>query len=123
MRPIQSLSLIVSVAACLMVPAAGMAISDDIEDQNSIVEWYTGGDRFYLYDDSDTELVNFSEARDVRICTATRRHDITLQVNHDGSKSIVRSGNCLTVDAKKITVSPAEQLPPYVELMGTVESR
>jgi hypothetical protein len=67
--------------------------------------------------------VSFSEPRDVKVCADTRRNDIPIAVKHDGERSVIRSGNCLTVDAKKVTVSPAEELPTYVELTGTVTTR
>jgi len=122
MRLTNPLTLI-AFTICTAIPATGFAIGDQVADRESLVEWYTRGDRFYLHDDGETELVSFSESRDVKVCAATRRNDIPIAVTHDGERSVVRSGNCLTVDAKKVTVSPAEELPTYVELTGTVTTR
>jgi hypothetical protein len=122
MRLTNCLTLI-AFAICTAIPATSFAIGDEVMDRDSLVEWYTRGDRFYLYGEDETELVSFSEPRDVKVCAATRRNDIPIAVMHDGERSIVHSGNCLTVDAKKVTVSPAEELPTYVELTGTVTTR
>lgn len=112
----------IAAAACIGLPAAAFAIGDNVADRESLVEWYARGDRFFLYEQEESELVSFSEARDVRVCAATRHFDIPIRVRHDGETSVVNSGNCITVDAKRVTVSPAEELPEYVELTGTVET-
>ena len=112
----------ITAAACLGLPATALAIGDEVADRESLVAWYSRGDRFYLYEQEESELVSFSEARDIRVCAATRHFDIPIRVRHDGETSVVNSGNCLTVDAKRVSVSPAEELPEYVELTGTVET-
>lgn len=122
MRLTNPLTLI-AFAVCTAIPATGFAVGDQVADRESLVEWYTRGDRFYLYGENEAELVSFSEPRDVRVCADTRRNDIPIAVTHDGTRSVVHSGNCLTVDAKNVKVSPAEELPTYVELTGTVTTR
>lgn len=118
-----NLLTLMGIAVCLGLPGTVMAIGDDVADRESLVEWYTRGDRFYLYEEGERELVSFSEPRDVRVCAQTRHFDIPITVKHDGEKTTVHSGNCVTVDAKKVVVSPADELPEYVELTGTVKTR
>jgi len=90
-------------------------------ERASLAEWYTPRtDFFYLDDEQEVELISMLEPRDVRICNNARRGDMPIALRYDGSEATVRSGNCIIVEAKNVKVSPAEELPEYVELVGSV---
>lgn len=121
MRKSQRFKLLLA-AGCLALPGTLWAVGD-AADHNSLLEWRTGGDRFYLTSRQEEELVDFPQPREVRVCADDRSDDVSIRVEHDGDRSVVRPGECVQMEASTVRVTPAEALPPNVELTGTVNHR
>lgn len=76
---------------------------------------------FTINDSSDIEVVDFEKPRDVRVCLDNSEHAVPLEVKYRGKIRIIRSGNCMVIEAKEISISAAERLDNGWNLGGTVE--
>jgi len=107
--------------AAVLLMCAGQALA--AEPADSMLRWYAPPGEFYLDDQIDVEVLNYSEPRDVRICLDTRRHDINLAIERDGKEMKLKDGNCTEFDAKRVSISPASDLGSEYDLSGTIETR
>jgi hypothetical protein len=90
---------------------------------DNAIELYSRPNQFYLFDETSVKVLDFNSERDVRICAETRQHGIGLEVDYDNKSTVVRPGDCFEFEAMTVSIEPAGQLPPNVDLSGTIETR
>ena len=104
-------------------PALAQAEADKVE---SIVEYqawmYTSPDEYYFFEDDSKQVVDYKDERIVRICTGDSRHLVPLKVKYDGSSAMIESGDCMRVEAKKISLEPAKRLDSNAVIRAEVQT-
>ena len=88
-------------------------------------ERYAGGNRFFINNNDDVEVVRFKTVHDMQMC-AGRSHETldgrvrgyAIKVSWDEDTAIIQPGNCLAFEAKNVKVRAASPLPANTELEG-----
>lgn len=124
----------IAAASVGLVLAAAPALAQHVEgDTRSVPEWLgrvrADPGTFWLDSNEDREIVHYSSARDVRLClprptgVSAADRGYPLRIRWDQTNEIIlHPGNCLFFDARRVTVSPAADLPAGVVLQGSVEA-
>ncbi|NWG46646.1 MAG: hypothetical protein HXY25_08880 [Alphaproteobacteria bacterium] len=113
-------------AGLAAVPATGQ---DPTPVKADNYMFYAPGE-FVLSDEDPTEVVRYSEPRDLEICLSDIREPglpdalrgNALTVTYDGKSATIESGNCFQFDARRVTIAPAEPLPDGWDLRGRVRT-
>jgi len=87
----------------------------------SLIQMHSEPDEFYLFDQQDVQVLDYKTAREVRVCADQRQHMVPIRVTYDGKTTEVRPGDCTRVEAKTVTLAPADTLESSWDLSGTVE--
>ena len=84
---------------------------------------------FWLDSREDRELIRYTTPRDVRLClpepsgVGAAERGYPLRITWDQTNAVtLYPGNCMFFDARRVTVSPAADLPSGVVLTGSVET-
>lgn len=86
--------------------------------------------QFTLNSQQDVDLVQFHHERTISVCAPHVDHDqldaarraVPIIVTADGEQHTVTPGNCIMLDAKKVSVKPAGSLGNNTDLVGTVRA-
>ncbi|MBI1181939.1 MAG: hypothetical protein GC201_15445 [Alphaproteobacteria bacterium] len=107
--------------------AAGMGTAAALP--NDLTSFFAPPGKFYLKDQSDVEIIDYSKPKDITVCASrgtppkTTPEDnhgpIALKAKYAGIEKIIQPGNCLMFEAKEVKVSPAEELPEGWIVEGT----
>ena len=140
-----SYSVAASVAAALTLSMAGTVARADSDTVNAPDN---GTRSFTLTSEKESELVQFDAMRALHICNETQKTDtsnlappgipsepvtdrpipiqtpspVGLHLSYGGQTTDVAPGNCATVTAQELTVSPTQPLEGDAVLQGTVTS-
>lgn len=106
-------------ATFVAAPALGQVHESAIRH---FADMHTAPDEYYFFEDDRKQVVDYREARIVRICAGESRHAVPLEVIHDGTRSMVHAGDCLRVEAKSVALEPAEELEPNYVIKADVET-
>lgn len=127
-RPILSCALILAMAAA--APAAAQQVEGDAT--SALTQWgrmMAEPGTFWLDSNDDVEVVRYTTPRDVRLCLPrpegvfAAQKGYPLTITWDGANTaVLRPGNCLFFDARRVTVKPATALPSGVTLQGRIEA-
>lgn len=105
-------------AAC----AAFLAPASNADSASeTLVELYSEPDEFYLFDQQDVQVLDYKSAREIRVCADKRRHMVPVEVRYDGKTAEVRPGDCMRIEAKRVSLAPADTLESNWDLSGTIE--
>lgn len=88
----------------------GAATAQSITE--TMVKMYSEPNEYYLFEDDEKKVIHYKKDRRVQLCAGQSKHLVPLKVTHDGDSSQVAAGDCLIVEAKQISISPAEPLDP-----------
>lgn len=128
-RQLQCFGAAVAAVGLIAAPALAQQIEGDATGLTRSGRILEAPGTFWLDSNDDVEVIRYTTPRDVRLClprpegpdAAKLAHP--LQVTWDQSNRVVlRPGNCLFFDARRVTVKPATDLPRGVTLRGHVET-
>lgn len=128
-----SLTHTLSTAAAFALLAAPAFAQQAEGDANSpLVQWgrsMAAPGTFWLDSNDDVEIIRYTTPRDVRLCLPrpegvnAAERGYSLQVTWDqANRAVLRPGNCLFFDARRVSVKPATAIPSGVTLRGQVET-
>lgn len=108
-------------AAC---PAA-IAAPDIVTTMND--QFFGAPNEFHLYNERDQKVFTFAEPRKVRLCMPSTQVGVglgrggTLRYKTGNQSGILRPGDCMTIMAKRVALSPLGEMPQNWEVEGTVK--
>ena len=114
-----SLQLMLLCLAGLFAVATAQAQTGPIE---SAVRMHSGPDEFYFFEQDRKQVVDYKTERMVRICTGQSRHLVPLKVTYDDKTVMLRSDECIRVEAKQVFLEPTERLEPNWVIKADVET-
>ena len=104
-------------------PALAQAEAENYESILEYRAWmYTAPDEYYFFEDDSKQVVDHKEERIVRICTGDSRHLVPLKVKYDDSTAMIETGDCMRVEAKKISLEPAKRLESNAVIRAEVQT-
>ena len=109
----------IAITAAYAAVFAPAAQADSVSE--TLVELYSEADEFYLFDQQDVQVLDYKIARYVRICADKRQHMVPVEVRYDGKSAEVRPGDCMRIEAKRVSLAPADALESNWDLSGTIE--
>ncbi|HZX25184.1 MAG TPA: hypothetical protein VFF18_16755 [Woeseiaceae bacterium] len=89
---------------------------------NQMIRMYSEPDEYYFFEDDRKQVVDYQEARVVRVCTGESRHLVPLKITYDGSSAMLHAGDCMRVEAKEIYLEPAEMLDANWSIVANVDT-
>ncbi|HKL63777.1 MAG TPA: hypothetical protein VJ883_10450 [Woeseiaceae bacterium] len=96
------------------------------ERLESILEYrawmYAEPDEYYFFEEDTKQVVDYKQERIVRVCVGDSRHVVPLKVIYDGSTAMIERGDCMRVEAKKISLEPAESLDANTFIRAEVQT-
>ncbi|SRR6056297_3133687 len=124
MRYMTAIALLIGMTATFgATPALAQA---EAENYDSILEYrawmYTSPDEYYFFEDDSKQIVDYKEERIIRICAGDSRHLVPLKVKYDDSTAMIESGDCMRVEAKKISLEPAKTLDTNAVIRAEVQT-
>lgn len=87
-----------------------------------MIQLYSGPDEYYFFEDDQKQVVQYKEDRLVRICTGDSNHLVPLKVTFDGETAQIGEGDCMRVEAKSVSLEPAEPLDENWTIRAEVET-
>lgn len=87
-----------------------------------MIRLYSEPDEYYFFESQKKQVVNYKEERIVRICTGDSQHLVPLKVSFDGQTTEVGEGDCMRIEAKSVSLEPAEPLDPNWTIRAEVET-
>jgi hypothetical protein len=121
--------ILATTTLALGMTLGGMGTAAALPDD--IVGFYAPPGEFYLQDQSDIEIIDYSEVKDITVCasrqtppeTGPDHGPIALKASYGSVEKIIQPGNCLMFEAKQVKVSPAEDLPSGWIVEGTYSAK
>lgn len=113
-----------ALSLCLLCSANGASaqIVKNATDTQSIVQWLTRWNHFYMDENDARRVLEFKTDRDVRVCDDVSGHGIGLIVKYDDKTVDVKPGDCLSFEARNVTLQPDRVIPEGMDLSGTVKA-
>lgn len=106
--------------------AAPALAQEGPENVESILEYqawmYSAPDEYYFFEDDSKQVVDYQRERIVRICVGDSRHLVPLKVIYDGSTAMIERGDCMRVEAKEVSLEPAETLDANAVIRAEVQT-
>ncbi len=128
MRHVTAIILVAGLTAGLIagLGAAPALAQEGAEKLESVLEYrawaYSEPDEYYLFEENSKQVVDYKNERIVRICAGDSRHLVPLKVIYDGSTAMIESGDCMRVEAKEISLEPAETLDTNAVIRAEVQT-
>jgi len=115
-------------SATAMLSAFGLVASAVASAQTSIspaerrMELAAPPDEILLFGEDSKQVVDYKSDRIIRICVTDNRHLVPLTVIHDGERTNVAPGDCTRIEAREVTLTPAERLDDPWAMRAEVET-
>lgn len=118
-RPLILSALVFALVGGVSV-SSGHAQRDTME---RILEMHgEGPNTFFLTNRDRSDVVSFNKERVVEICLGEDGHGADLQITFDGHEAMLYAGNCLLLEAKKVSIQAAGNIEAGFALRGRVRT-
>jgi hypothetical protein len=124
MRYLTATSLLLALTATLgAAPALAQTEAEGVESYVEYQAWmYSAPDEYYFFEDDSKQVLDYKSEHIVRICTGDSRHLVPLKVKYDDSTAMIETGDCMRVEAKKISLEPAKRLDTNAVIRAEVQT-